>query len=161
MGAREAMEEIETYVVSQAFWTPLELGVPADEDVRFIASALVAAERPLVIVGSTGRYYSSVKAMVHLANTIKGLRVLDTAGSDMCFPANYPAWLGLRYGEHEYITKADFILVVECDVSEHFDYSKGCVFRECSSTALAALKRSLGDTAIEPVSTALRGSYFR
>lgn len=117
VGAREAMEEeIEPYAVSQAFWTPSELGVPAEEDLQFISSALLAADYPLVIVGSTGRDLKSVDAMVHLADTVRGVRVLDTAGSDMCFPATHPAWLGLRYGEHEAILKADFILAVEVDV---------------------------------------------
>jgi len=83
---------------------------------RVIADALLAAEHPLVIVGSTGRDHASVDALVGLVNAVKGVRILDTAGSDICFPASQSAWLGLRYGEHEYIPKADFILVVECDV---------------------------------------------
>lgn len=118
MGAREAMEEeIEPYAVNQAFWTPSELGIPTTDNLRFIANALLEAQCPLVIVGSTGRDHNSVGALVHLANLVKGIRVLDTAGSDMCFPADHPAWLGLRYGEHECIPTADFIMVIECDVS--------------------------------------------
>ena len=34
----------------------------------------------------------------------------------MCFPADHPASLGLRYGSHDMIPKADFILVIDCDV---------------------------------------------
>ena len=51
-----------------------------------------------------------------LADLIPGLRVLDTAGSDMCFPADHPAYLGLRYGSDESIRTADVILVLDCDV---------------------------------------------
>lgn len=34
----------------------------------------------------------------------------------MCFPANHPAWLGLRYGNDPSIKTADVILVLDCDV---------------------------------------------
>lgn len=34
----------------------------------------------------------------------------------MCFPANHPAWQGLRYGNDESIRTADVILVLDCDV---------------------------------------------
>ena len=34
----------------------------------------------------------------------------------MCFPADHPASLGLRYGADDSIRTADFILVVDCDV---------------------------------------------
>lgn len=34
----------------------------------------------------------------------------------MCFPANHPASLGLRYGIEEHIETADVIVVVDCDV---------------------------------------------
>jgi hypothetical protein len=55
-----------------------------------------------------------VGALVKLADTVKGLRVLDTGGSDMCFPANHRAWLGLRYGIDEAIKTADVIVVIDC-----------------------------------------------
>ena len=68
------------------------------------------------MVGYTGRNIQAVHEAVELANVIPGLKVLDTGGSDMCFPADHPASLGLRYGQHEAIKTADFILVVDCDV---------------------------------------------
>ena len=42
--------------------------------------------------------------------------MIDTAGSDMCFPADHPAWRGLRYGVDEAIRTADVVLVIDCDV---------------------------------------------
>jgi thiamine pyrophosphate-dependent acetolactate synthase large subunit-like protein len=33
----------------------------------------------------------------------------------MCFPADHPAWLGLRYGEDDAIRTADVIVVLDCD----------------------------------------------
>lgn len=41
---------------------------------------------------------------------------MDTGGSDMCFPADHPAWLGLRYGVEAAVTTADAIVVLDCDV---------------------------------------------
>lgn len=45
-----------------------------------------------------------------------GLRVLDTGGSNLCFPSDHPGWLSVRYGSHEAIRTADVILVLDCDV---------------------------------------------
>ncbi|ETN46063.1 uncharacterized protein HMPREF1541_00247 [Cyphellophora europaea CBS 101466] len=116
-GAREAMEEdIEPYQLQQEVWQGVAPAALPKEAVELVADHLVKAQKPLVIVGFTGRKASSVAALVALANKIPGLRVLDTGGSDMCFPANHPASLGLKYVNEEVISEADFILVVDCDV---------------------------------------------
>lgn len=109
-------EEIEPYQIDQAFWTSTKLGSPDSYDLDFIAQALVSAEAPLVITGYTGRDPDGTRTLVELGDTVPGLRVLDTAGTAMCFPADHPAWLGLRYGEDESIAKADVLIVLECDV---------------------------------------------
>jgi thiamine pyrophosphate-dependent acetolactate synthase large subunit-like protein len=83
--------------------------------VELIADELVNATEPLLIVGYTGRNVEAVKATITLADKVP-LRVLDTGGSDMCFPAEHPAALGLRYWSDPTITTADYILVVDCDV---------------------------------------------
>ncbi|KAH8705204.1 putative thiamine pyrophosphate enzyme [Talaromyces proteolyticus] len=117
VGAREVMEEeIEPYKLDQRKWVPVTGAALPANAVELIANELVNAKEPLVIVGYNGRDAESVNALVTLANTVKGLRVLDTAGSEMSFPANHPAWLGLRFGNHEAVNTADFILVVDCDV---------------------------------------------
>ena len=117
VGAREAMEEdIEPYSLDQEVWGPAELGGLTKRQLQQVSEALVGAEEPLLITGYSGRNHSAPDALVGLANTIKGLRVLDTGGCDMCFPANHPAWLGMRYGVDEAIKTADVILVVDCDV---------------------------------------------
>jgi len=116
-GAREAMEEeIEPYNLRQEDWEPVQMGGLPQAAVKDIAEALLAAKEPLVITGYGGRNHAFSPAMVELANTVKGLRVLDTGGSDMCFPADHPAWLGLRFGISPEITTADVIVVVDCDV---------------------------------------------
>ncbi|GAD96132.1 thiamine pyrophosphate enzyme [Paecilomyces variotii No. 5] len=117
VGAREVMEEeIKPYSIDQNVWGPVGPSALPPQGVEKIAAELVAAKEPLAIVGYTGRSASAVEELITLTNTVRGLRVLDTGGSDMCFPADHPASLGLRYVNHEAIKTADFILVVDCDV---------------------------------------------
>jgi thiamine pyrophosphate-dependent acetolactate synthase large subunit-like protein len=116
-GAREVMEEeLDPYQLNQAHWKPVAPSALDEEAVEEIAKALVEAREPLIVTGYSGRNHKTVPALVELADVIKGIRVLDTGGSDMCFPADHPAWLGFRYGIHECIRTADVILVVDCDV---------------------------------------------
>ena len=116
-GAREPMEEdIQPYHLDQEVWKPVGPAALPQEAVKMIAEELVKAKEPLLVVGYIGRNPASVKAAVTLADKIPALRVLDTGGSDMCFPTDHPAALGLRYGSEPAITTADFILVVDCDV---------------------------------------------
>lgn len=116
-GAREVMEEeIEPYKVNQNVWGPVAPSALPAEGVELIASELAAAKEPLVIVGYSGRETRGVEELVKLADTFKGVRVLDTGGCDMCFPGDHPASLGMRFGLHEAIKTADFILVADCDV---------------------------------------------
>ncbi|KAK4225647.1 putative Benzoylformate decarboxylase [Podospora fimiseda] len=116
-GSREVMEqEIEPYSIKQDEWEPVELGGLPNSAVKKISEALAGAKSPLLITGYAGRNPEIPGKLVELANTVKGLRVLDTGGSDMCFPADHPAWLGLRYGNEEAIKAADAIVVLDCDV---------------------------------------------
>ena len=116
-GAREPMEEeLEPYSLKQTLWGTVRPVALTDEAVVEIATALAEAEEPLLITGYSGRNHNAPPELVKLADTIKGLRVLDTGGSDMCFPADHRASLGLRYGVDASITTADVILVADCDV---------------------------------------------
>jgi thiamine pyrophosphate-dependent acetolactate synthase large subunit-like protein len=116
-GAREPMEEdIEPYQLDQSVWHRVAPAALPQEAVDQICDHLVNAEEPLLITGYSGRNPAAVSELVKLADTVKGLRVLDTGGCDMCFPADHQASLGLRYGVEERIESADFILVVDCDV---------------------------------------------
>ncbi len=116
-GAREAMEEdIEPYQLDQNVWHSVSPAALPTDAVKMIAEQLVDAKDPLMILGYTGRNAASVGAAVALANKVPGLRVLDTGGCDMCFPADHPAYIGMKYGADPCIETADFILVVDCDV---------------------------------------------
>ncbi|KAI1962864.1 hypothetical protein LOZ58_002488 [Ophidiomyces ophidiicola] len=117
VGAREVMEEeIEPYSIEQKHWGAVYPAALPRSGVEHISEAIVSAQLPLVIVGYLGRHERAVKQLVHLADIIPGLRVLDAGGSDMSFPANHPGWLGLRVSGHEAIKTADVILVIDCDV---------------------------------------------
>jgi len=114
-GAREVMEEdLTPYQLDQAYWNKVEPAGLSDVAVKTISEAIVAAKEPLILTGYSGRNHASVGALVKFADTVKGLRVLDTGGSDMCFPANHRAWLGLRYGIDDAIRTADVIVVIDC-----------------------------------------------
>ncbi|KYK56419.1 thiamine pyrophosphate enzyme [Drechmeria coniospora] len=116
-GAREVMEaDIEPYSLKQAEWDPVQLGGLPRNAADRIADALAGAKRPVLVTAYGGRNHKFPGAVVELADTVRGLQVVDCGGSDMCFPADHPAWRGLRFGVDDIIEKADVILVVDCDV---------------------------------------------
>lgn len=116
--AREVMEsEIEPYSLNQDLWSPVEMGGLPDKAASKIADALAGAERPLIVTGYAARNLEAPAALVELADTVKGLRVLDGAGSEMSFPGNHPAWLSIKQGQPDSsIPEADVIVVLNCDV---------------------------------------------
>lgn len=117
VGAREIMEEeLDPYSLDQAHWGAVGSSALTDEAVSQIANALVWAKEPLIITGYSGRNHSAVTELVKLAEIVKGIRVLDTGGSDMCFPADHRASLGFKFGVDDSIRTADVILVIDCDV---------------------------------------------
>jgi thiamine pyrophosphate-dependent acetolactate synthase large subunit-like protein len=116
VAAREIMEEeIEPYSLKQEQWVPVTGSALPSSAVEMIATELANSKEPLAIVGYNGRKTSSVEELVKLANSVKGLRVVDCAGSDMSFPADHPGWLSLHFGRHDAVKTADFILVVDSD----------------------------------------------
>ena len=131
-GSREVMEEeIEPYQIDQAHWGPVELGALTLKQLQNVSGNLVDAKEPLLITGFSGRNHACPAALVKLANTVKGLRVLDTGGSDMNFPADHPAWLGMRLGVDDSIKTADVIIVLDCDVP--------FIFTQCRPQATAKI----------------------
>lgn len=115
--AREVMEEeMNPCQIRQDEWKPIDPGALSSAAVRTISEGLVGARRPLIITGYSGRNPETPAQLVSLADTIKGLQVLDTSGCAMSFPADHPGWLGVRYGVHECIPTADVILIIDCDV---------------------------------------------
>jgi thiamine pyrophosphate-dependent acetolactate synthase large subunit-like protein len=117
MGAREVMEqEIEPYAINPKLWRPIGPSALTGDAVAEISSLLLTADSPLVITGYSGRNHAAVQALVELADGVPNLRILDTGGSDLCFPSSHPAWLSMKYGVDDSVRQADVILVLNCDV---------------------------------------------
>ncbi|TVY20116.1 Benzoylformate decarboxylase [Lachnellula arida] len=114
-GAREVMaQKIETnFALESNKYGPIGPAALPKTAVQTITETLVHAKAPIVI---TGRNHSCPAELVRLAESIPGLRVLDTGGCDMCFPAGHPSYGLFRLGFHQATTKADVILVLDCDV---------------------------------------------
>ncbi|KAF4119379.1 Acetolactate synthase large subunit or other thiamine pyrophosphate-requiring enzyme [Geosmithia morbida] len=115
-GAREVMEaDISPYSLKQERWDLVKLGGLPGGAAESIAEALSTAKKSLIVMGYSGRNHGVPEALMVLADTIKGLCVHDTGGSDMCFPAGHPGWLGLRFGVDDSADgrfKADFLTSV-------------------------------------------------
>lgn len=117
-GAREVMEEeITPYSLDQSVWEPMAPTALPQEALEVIISTLATAEKPLIIVGYTGRNHANVDQLVQLAESVPGTRVLDALGSDVCFPHSHRASLGVGIGSHASIEEADVIVVIDCDVT--------------------------------------------
>jgi len=118
VGAREVLaEKIEIpYELEQAKYGSVGPSALPQSAVATIVEALVNAKSPLVVTGYSGRNHKCPPELVSLADTIPGLRVLDTGGSDMCFPFSHPGSLGFRFAFDPAQTQSDVILVLDCDV---------------------------------------------
>lgn len=115
--SREVLaEHIEPYGLKHSMWQGVQAGPLPDDAVKMTADALWKASHPLLITGYSGRNHKTVSEARGLAEVVPQLKVLDTVGSDVCFPAVHSASLGLHYGEHPAITDADVIFIADCDV---------------------------------------------
>ncbi|GKT66221.1 thiamine pyrophosphate enzyme [Colletotrichum tofieldiae] len=102
--------------LDQAAWKPVAPSALPHEAMELIAATLAVAEKPLIIVGYTGRNHATVFELVQLAKGIPGIRMLDALGSDMCFPHSHRTPLGVRIDRDASIEEADVILIVDCEV---------------------------------------------
>ncbi|KAI0110201.1 thiamine pyrophosphate enzyme [Daldinia grandis] len=115
--AREVLaQEIPPSSLDQAQWVPIgPSALPADA-IHDISTALVQAERPLIITGYSGRDRRTPELLVALADLIPGIRVHDTGGSDVCFPFTHVASEGFRLSSDDCSKDADVIFLLDCDV---------------------------------------------
>ncbi|OAA40701.1 thiamine pyrophosphate enzyme [Metarhizium rileyi] len=116
-GAREVLaQEITPYSLDQEQWVPIGPGALPSDAVRDISTALVEAERPLIVTGYSGRDHRCPDLLVDLANLVPGIRVHDTGGSDMCFPFSNSAFEGFRLSFDECTKDTDMVFLLDCDV---------------------------------------------
>jgi thiamine pyrophosphate-dependent acetolactate synthase large subunit-like protein len=85
--AREVLEaNMDPYHIDQEHWSPIEPAALTSRAVEEIVEAIASAEKPLIVTGFSGKDLRAPAELVKLANSIKGLRVFDAGGSEMCFP---------------------------------------------------------------------------
>jgi acetolactate synthase-1/2/3 large subunit len=99
-----------------SFPTATQLGIPRaaapdPEGIREIALRLIAAERPYVVVSSSGRDVRTVPALVELCELLAMPAVSSLFTAYQCFPFNHPLWLA-----GETASDADAVLVLEANV---------------------------------------------
>lgn len=115
--AREVLaQEIQPYSLKQEQWVPIGPSALPQNAVQEMCTALVHAERPLIITGYSGRDRRTLDLLVAFVDMIPGIRVHDTGGSDVCFPSTHPASEGFRLSFDECTKDADVILLLDCDV---------------------------------------------
>ncbi|KAI3330339.1 thiamine pyrophosphate enzyme [Ustulina deusta] len=115
--AREVLaEKITPYSLQQEQWVPIGPSALPLDAVHDISTALVQAQRPLILTGQSGRDRRTPDLLVTLTDLIPGIRVHDTGGSDVCFPSSHPAFEGSRFSTHDCTQDADVILLLDCDV---------------------------------------------
>jgi thiamine pyrophosphate-dependent acetolactate synthase large subunit-like protein len=116
-GAREVLaQEIEPYSIDQTEWVPIGPSALPPNAVEDISTALVDADRPLIVTGYSGRDRRAPDLLVALADLIPGIRVHDTGGSDMCFPFSHPASEGFRLSFDDCTKDTDMVFLLDCDV---------------------------------------------
>lgn len=117
VGAREVMEEdVTPYHLDPDSWVSVAPTALPPGAVEEIVSLFTAAKNPLIITGYSGRNKATVPQLVKFVESIPGIRVIDTLGSDVCFPHTHRASLGVRIGGDQSIIDADLILVLDCDI---------------------------------------------
>lgn len=115
MGAREVLEEKALDVdIELGQWGSIHPAALRSEDVQEIASALLAAKKPLFITTYAGRDSEAVAQLVHLSERL-AIPLIEISPSVVNFPTNHPNHLGFGQ-ELELLESADVILVVDCDV---------------------------------------------
>jgi acetolactate synthase-1/2/3 large subunit len=99
-----------------SFPTTEQLGIPRpaapDPDgVRAIVQRLIAAERPYVVVSTSGRDPQTVPALVELCELLALPVVWSAFSAYQCFPFDHPLWLGQTR-----LSDADAVLALEANV---------------------------------------------
>lgn len=93
---------------------PVRLGAGDPEALRAVARLLVAAERPVVIVGTTGRSEAGFEGLLHLAEHL-ALAVVEWRDR-VNFPADHPLHQGYALTVDPLLRAADLVLVLDHDV---------------------------------------------
>ncbi len=107
------MEDIEGVRTSPSKGNDTPVTPVADPDaLRVVAQQLAKAENPLIITGHSGKSEAAVAGLVEVAE-LAGAPVVSSS-TRMNLPTNHPLWAGIS--PSPYLSDADVILIVDCDV---------------------------------------------
>jgi acetolactate synthase-1/2/3 large subunit len=101
----------------ERFPTAEQLGItrapaPDPEAIGDLAARLVDARNPAIVVQRSGRNVATVPALVRLAEFLGAPVGEAAARSYQCFPMDHPLYQSITLD----LTKADVVVVIECDV---------------------------------------------
>ena len=116
LGREALMERIDGMRLLPASRFGAPIAPAGDPDViEEIARQLVAAERPLILVGRSGRTRAGFAALARAAETL-AVPVIERRDQNLLsLPTSHPMHLGVD-NTHEAFTQADVILMVDTDV---------------------------------------------
>ncbi len=101
--------------------TPITRYAPAPDEVKCVAAALLAAERPVIYAGQGVHYAQGWQALRDLAELLEA-PVTTSLGGKSSFPENHPLALGsggraLPKPVHQFLQEADLIFGIGCSFS--------------------------------------------
>jgi acetolactate synthase-1/2/3 large subunit len=119
MGAREVMEEEVAPVPNDvASWRAIEPAALNDSAIGRIGTALIEAQRPLVVTSFLGRNPNAVAPLDALCRRL-GIGVLESVPNAMNFPHGDPLYQGNQWNQpkqNPVLADADVVLVIDSDV---------------------------------------------
>jgi acetolactate synthase I/II/III large subunit len=116
---REVMEEpLQPRSVDPAGFGAVAPMALTQEVVEEVASALVGAQRPLIVTSYLGRNPAAVPSLVALAELL-AIPVIEAMAYHVNFPFDNPLHAGFQYhsvGQNPVLAEADVVLVLDSDV---------------------------------------------
>lgn len=110
-------KEVMATRIAEPLKSPVKLCVPVetagDEELKIIASSLLAAKNPLIITTYSGRNHNAVSSLARLAD-LSAAAVVEAYPYYLNFPHDHPLHLG--FISHPFLKEADYILVLDSDV---------------------------------------------
>lgn len=119
VGPREVMEEAtEPVAIDPADWQPIAPAALPPESVSELVTALLSAERPLIVTSFLGRNPQAVAPLTTLCQRV-GIGVLESVPNYLNYPHHDPLYQGNQWNHPEQnsaLASADLVLVIDSDV---------------------------------------------
>jgi len=119
MAAREVLEEeVAPVSINVNGWGAISPSAVHPQKIEEIGTALLEAEKPLIITSYLGRNKEAVGELVTLAEKLS-IPVIESAPNYLNFPADHPLHLGYQWNtpsQNQILADADLILILDSDV---------------------------------------------